>query len=144
MPAIPQSLLRGKHRTELVPPESNRLMANVDAVVEQKVFDLSQREWVTNIHHNREADRLGRAGEILEEIVHRRRLRDTSTWLKTVCSDNAGKLINALKFDFETFRLLYGTIAVENADHGSTVLLLEKASEFNRAFFGSDVNGAER
>jgi hypothetical protein len=35
--------LRGKHRTEPVPPETYRLMANVDATLKEQVLDLAQR-----------------------------------------------------------------------------------------------------
>ena len=53
------SNFRGKHRTEAVPPETNRLMADVDAPFEQNVFYLTQRQRITDIHHHREADDLG-------------------------------------------------------------------------------------
>ena len=35
--------LRGKHRTEPVPPETNRLITVVDAALGQQVLDLAQR-----------------------------------------------------------------------------------------------------
>ena len=34
--------LRGEQRTKPVPPEPNRLVANADAPLEQKILDLSQ------------------------------------------------------------------------------------------------------
>jgi hypothetical protein len=34
--------LRGEHWTKPVPPEPNRLVADIDATLEQKIFDLSQ------------------------------------------------------------------------------------------------------
>ncbi len=51
--------LRGEHRTEPVPPEPYRLMANIDATLKQNIFYLPQRQRVTDIHHHREADYLG-------------------------------------------------------------------------------------
>ncbi len=39
-PSFPD--LRGKHRTEPVPPEPDRLVADIDATFEQQIFDLSQ------------------------------------------------------------------------------------------------------
>ena len=35
--------LRGKHWTKAVPPGPHGLMADVDAALTQKIFDLSQR-----------------------------------------------------------------------------------------------------
>jgi hypothetical protein len=52
----PLSDLRGKHRTEPVPPESNRLMADIDAALEQEIRDLSQRKRITNVHHHCQAN----------------------------------------------------------------------------------------
>ena len=49
-------------------------MANVDAALEQEIFNLSQRQGITDIQHHSAADDLGRAIEIAEGIVHRRRL----------------------------------------------------------------------
>jgi hypothetical protein len=34
--------LRREHRTEPIPPEPNRLMANIDATFEQQIFNLPQ------------------------------------------------------------------------------------------------------
>ncbi len=34
--------LRGEHRTEPVPPEPDRLVADIDATFEQQIFDLPQ------------------------------------------------------------------------------------------------------
>jgi len=36
--------LRCKHRTETVPPVPNRLVADVDAALEQNILNLSQRQ----------------------------------------------------------------------------------------------------
>jgi hypothetical protein len=35
--------LVGEHRTETVPPEPHRLVTNVDATLNEQVFDLPQR-----------------------------------------------------------------------------------------------------
>ena len=70
--AVPD--LRGKHWTKAVPPVPHGLMADVDAALTQKIFDLSQREGVADIHHYREADDLRRTVEITKGIVHHRRL----------------------------------------------------------------------
>ncbi len=66
---------RGEHRTEPVPPEPHGFMANIDAALDQQIFGLAQRERITELHHHREADHLGRAIEITEGIAHRPRLR---------------------------------------------------------------------
>ncbi len=51
--------LRGEHRTEPIPPEPHRLMANIDTTLEQQVFYLSQGQRKADVHHHREADHLG-------------------------------------------------------------------------------------
>jgi len=67
----------------------NRLVADVDAPLEQNILDLSQRQWIADIHHHHEADHLGRAVEITEGIARRRRLRNLARRLKPIYSDNA-------------------------------------------------------
>ena len=63
-------------------------MADVDAAFEQEIFDLTQRQWMANVHQYREADDFGRGFEIPEGIVlHLRRLRETPIRLKWVFSD---------------------------------------------------------
>ena len=81
--------LTGKHRAEPVPPETHRLVRDVDAAFEQNVFDLAQRQRIADDHHHREADDLGRAVEITNGIVHHRRQRALPFRLKPVFSDNA-------------------------------------------------------
>ncbi len=81
--------LRGEHRTESVPPVPNRLVADIDAPLEQEILDLSQRQRIADIHHHREADHLRRAVEITEGILHCRRLRNLTRRLKPIYSDNA-------------------------------------------------------
>ena len=50
----------GKQRAKAVPPVPYGLMADVDAAFEQKIFDLSQRQGITDIQHHSAADDLGR------------------------------------------------------------------------------------
>jgi hypothetical protein len=76
---------------EPVPPETYLLMANVDATLKEQVLDLAQRQWITDIHHHREADYLGRTVEISEGISHRGKLRNFQFRLKPICSDKARK-----------------------------------------------------
>ena len=47
--------LRGEHRTEPVPPVPNRLVADIDATLEQEILDLPKRQRIADIHHHREA-----------------------------------------------------------------------------------------
>jgi hypothetical protein len=43
-------------------------VADIDATLKQQVFYLPQRERITDIHHHREADYLGRTVEITEGV----------------------------------------------------------------------------
>ena len=86
-PAFPD--LRGKQWAKAVPPVPHGLMANVDAALGQEIFDLPQRQRITDIQHHRAADYLRRTVEITERIVHSRRLRDLTFQLKPIYSDNA-------------------------------------------------------
>ncbi len=79
----------GEHRTEPVPPEPYRLMANIDATLNQNIFHLPKRPPITNVHQYREANYLGRTVEITEGIARRRRLRNLAKRLKPIYSDNA-------------------------------------------------------
>ncbi len=88
--------LRGEHRTEPVPPEPNGFMADIDATLEQNIFYLPKRQWIADVHHNHEADHLGRAVEITKWIARCRRLRIATPRLKPICSDKAGR--NALRY----------------------------------------------
>ena len=51
--------LRGEQRTEPVPPEPHRLVADADAPFKQKILDLLQRQRIPDIHHHRQADHFG-------------------------------------------------------------------------------------
>jgi hypothetical protein len=81
--------LVGEHRTEAIPPEPHRLVADIDAPLEQEILDLPQRQRIADIHHHREADHFGRTVEIAEGIAHRRRLSILARRLKPIYSDNA-------------------------------------------------------
>jgi len=78
-----------EHRTEPVPPEPNRLVADIDAPLMEQIFDLSQRKRIADIHHHREADHLRRRVEITEGVLHSRRLKNLARRLKPIYSDNA-------------------------------------------------------
>ena len=49
-----------EHRTEAIPPEPHRLMADVDPSLEQQVFDIAQRKRKPHIHHYDKAEHLRR------------------------------------------------------------------------------------
>ena len=51
--------LRGEHRTEPVPPEPYRLVADIDASFMKKILDLPQRQRIPDPDHHRQADNLG-------------------------------------------------------------------------------------
>ena len=40
---------RGEHRTEPVPPEPHRFVADIDAAFEQQIFDLPQRQRIADV-----------------------------------------------------------------------------------------------
>ncbi len=65
------------------------LVADVDAPRKEQIFDLPQRQRITDVEHNREADHLRRTVEIAKGIAHRRRLGMSPARLKPICSDNA-------------------------------------------------------
>ena len=70
-----------------VPPEPHRLMADIDATLEQQILDLAQRQRIADVQHHSEADHLGRTVEITKGILHPRRLRDLPRRLKSIYSD---------------------------------------------------------
>ena len=86
-PTLPD--LRCKQRTEPVPPEPYRLVADVDATFGQQILDLSQRQGKPDIHHHRKPDDRGRTVEIAEGILHRCKLWNATCRLKLICSDTA-------------------------------------------------------
>ena len=51
--------LRGEHRTEPIPPETDGFVVDIDATLVQQILDVPQRRRESNIHHHRQADDLG-------------------------------------------------------------------------------------
>jgi len=48
----------GEQRAEPVPPEPHRLMAGIDAALEQEIFDVPQAEWEAYGHEDHQPDNL--------------------------------------------------------------------------------------
>ena len=61
--------LTGKHRPKSVPPISNGLMADINATLMKKVFNIAKRKGKPDIHHHHKADDLGRGFEIPERVL---------------------------------------------------------------------------
>lgn len=53
--------LRGEHRAEPVPLISHRFMADIDAALVQPIFNVSDRKWKANVHHDSQPDNFGTA-----------------------------------------------------------------------------------
>jgi hypothetical protein len=53
-----------KQWAEPVPPEANRLMADIDPAFVQQIFDVPERERITHIHHHRQANDFWRRLEV--------------------------------------------------------------------------------
>jgi hypothetical protein len=81
--------LGSKHRTEPVPPEPYRFVADVDAALGQDILDLAERKRVSNVQHHRQTDDLRRRIEIAERIFHPTTLPTPLARLKPICSDSA-------------------------------------------------------
>src|SRR5271167_809971 len=62
--------LGGEHWTKPIPPEPDRLVADVDPALGQQILDVAQRQWVSHVHHRHQTDDLWRAIEISERIAH--------------------------------------------------------------------------
>ena len=71
------------------PPEPHGLVADVDAALEQQIFDPSRRQWVADIWHHREADDFRRTVEITEGISHPAKLWMPHLPINPFLSDNA-------------------------------------------------------
>ena len=84
--------LGGKDRTEPVPPEPDRFMADIDPAFVEKILDIPQREWEPNVHHHRQADDLGARFKLLEggTPTHPRTLRKHPVRFKRNSSDSVG------------------------------------------------------
>jgi hypothetical protein len=60
-PANPLSLDVGcKHWPKAVPPQPHGLMTYVDTAFEKQVFDISQTQWESHVHHHDQANDFGR------------------------------------------------------------------------------------
>ena len=86
-PALPD--LGGEKRPKPVPPEPNRLVADLDAALVQKILDIPERQRKPNIQHHRQADNLGAGLEVLEwgAFGHARTLSGTLPRHKQSSSD---------------------------------------------------------
>ena len=58
--SAPHSDPSGEHRTEPVPPVPHGFVAQIDASLVGQILDVPQRQRKPDIHHHRQADRLGR------------------------------------------------------------------------------------
>ena len=76
--------LGGKQRAKAVPPISYRFVTDINAPFVEKILDLPEGERKPHIQHHYAADYIGRAIEITEGIVHRRRLGNLTSRLKTI------------------------------------------------------------
>ena len=61
--------LASEHGAEPVPPKPDRLMANIDSALGQKIFDLTERKRETDVHHDDGSDHLRRAVEPSKRVV---------------------------------------------------------------------------
>src|SRR6056297_471711 len=61
--------LGGEHRPKPVPPEPNRLVTDLDTTLVQQILDVSERQREADVHHDRQADDLGRRLEVLEGVA---------------------------------------------------------------------------
>jgi hypothetical protein len=64
----------GEHWAKPVPLEPDGLVANVDPTLGQKILDVAQRQWVSDVHHHDQTDDLWRSIEISERVAHAPRL----------------------------------------------------------------------
>ena len=74
-----------------MPPDTHRLVADIDATLVQQVFDVPQRRRETDVYHHGEADDLGAGLDVPERaaVGHGSRLSTRSRQLKRGSSDNA-------------------------------------------------------
>ena len=61
--------LYGEQWTKPVPPQSHRLVADVDDPLEQQALDVTQGKRVFHVHHDHDADHLGRRVEPAKRAV---------------------------------------------------------------------------
>ena len=79
-PVLPD--LPSEHRAEPVPLEPNGFVADIDDRFEQKIFDLTERQRIADVHHHSQADDLGRTVEISERSSQLTKLRTTTSNLQ--------------------------------------------------------------
>src|SRR6056297_590952 len=68
-PDAPLTDLGGELRPKPVPPESNRLVTDLDTTLVQQILDVPKRQREPDVHHDRQADDLGRRLEVLEGVA---------------------------------------------------------------------------
>jgi hypothetical protein len=120
-------------------------VTDVDAAFEQDVFNLAQRQRISNIHHHCQGDDLERTVEITECIFHLRRLKTGLVCLKPICSDT-GHVISP-KPVFERFSLAgIGTIHATASPNDATgfTARLSKAEMVERLFAVFQNSGINR
>jgi len=83
--------LGGEHWPKPMPPEPDRLVADVDAAFVQQVLDIPKRERKPDVHHHGQADDLWAGFEIPEgaALAHAARVGRWLSPLNLVCSDSA-------------------------------------------------------
>ncbi len=61
-----------KNRPKPFQPKANCLMCDVDALLVKQLLTIAQRQWISDIHHYRQADDLGRGLQVWENagVVH--------------------------------------------------------------------------
>ena len=86
-PALPD--LGRKSRTKPLPPEPDRLVADIDAPLVKQVFNVPERKREADVHHHRQTDDFKAAVEALEQVrfAHPQTLRTRPTPLKAILSD---------------------------------------------------------
>ena len=75
-----------------MPPKAYRFMAYIDAALVQQIFHDPKRQREPHIHHDRQADDIGRRLEVAKGAAfgHPARLRNRPARLNQVSSDRAG------------------------------------------------------
>jgi hypothetical protein len=58
-----------EQRAEPIPPQPHRLVANVDAALEEQILNVAQRQRKADLHHDQQPDHLRRRMKIAERIL---------------------------------------------------------------------------
>ena len=79
-----------EHRTGPVTPISHGFIVDLDPSLMQKVFDVAERQWETNVKHHRQADDFGRGLAVAEgaALGHPRTLPGRLDGLNQSSSEN--------------------------------------------------------